>query len=81
MNPITVKIPRGRRITSIVTKEFGALPEVASRRFPRIMLAEAVRQTKIVVRNPAGRPCSVRFAPIIPPAMNVRNSRSAILTN
>ena len=32
----------------MVTKELGALPEVPIKRFPNIMLADAVRQTRIV---------------------------------
>ena len=68
---------QGSLITSMVMKEFGALPEVPIKRFPNIMLADAVRQTRIVVRRPAGVRCSPRFVLIMPPATSVRSRRTA----
>jgi hypothetical protein len=70
------RIPKGSLMISRVTKESPTFPVVASKRFPKIMLADAVRQTRTVVRSPAGRPCSLRFAPTIAPAAKVTRRRT-----
>jgi hypothetical protein len=63
MKPIQVRMPKGRGMTSIRTSVSVVRPEAPGKRFPRIMLADAVRQTRIVVRKPAARPRSLLFKP------------------
>jgi hypothetical protein len=45
-----------------------------SKRFPRIMLADAVRQTRIVVRKPAARPRSLLLKPRTAPEISVSSA-------
>src|SRR5262249_56816465 len=65
-------------IGSGMEKESEARARVGSSRLTMIIASEAARQTRIVVRIPAGRPCSSRSMPISAPAMSVSARRSAI---
>src|SRR5215469_2840089 len=78
MKPTPVRMPSGRRIRSSMTKESEARPRVPSSRLTMIIASEAARQTRIVVRIPAGRPCSSRSMPIKAPAISVSARRRAI---